>query len=205
MSKIKEIFSLKYIRDTFLTGFFVFLPVALTIFIVFYILSLVNNLVLPYLRYILPIPDIPGMGVLTTLLLIFFTGLLTKNFLGKKLLSISDYIFSKIPLVRSIYNSLKQITESLFIKKGSFKKTVLVEFPRKGMLSLAFVANEIKVDDKKYYAVYVPTAPNPTSGYTIFVKEEEVIHTNLTVDEATKIILSGGLVIPKEVKRKEYI
>ncbi|HIE60087.1 MAG TPA: DUF502 domain-containing protein [Persephonella sp.] len=205
MSKIKEIFSLKYIRDTFLTGFFVFLPVALTIFIVFYILSLVNNLVLPYLRYILPIPDIPGMGVLTTLLLIFFTGLLTKNFLGKKLLSISDYIFSKIPLVRSIYNSLKQITESLFIKKGSFKKTVLVEFPRKGMLSLAFVANEIKVDDKKYYAVYVPTAPNPTSGYTIFVKEEEVIHTNLTVDEATKIILSGGLVIPKEVKRKDYI
>lgn len=199
MSKIKEIFSLKYIRDTFLTGFFVFLPVALTIFIVFYILSLVNNLVLPYLRYILPIPDIPGMGILTTLLLIFFTGLLTKNFFGKKLLSISDYIFSKIPLVRSIYNSLKQITESLFIKKGSFKKTVLVEFPRKGMLSLAFVANEIKVDDKKYYAVYVPTAPNPTSGYTIFVKEEEVIHTNLTIDEATKIILSGGLVIPKEV------
>lgn len=199
MSKIKEIFSLKYIRDTFLTGFFVFLPVALTIFIVFYMLSLVNNLVLPYLRYILPIPDIPGMGVLTTLLLIFFTGLLTKNFFGKKLLSISDYIFSKIPLVRSIYNSLKQITESLFIKKGSFKKTVLVEFPRKGMLSLAFVANEVKIDDKRYYAVYVPTAPNPTSGYTILVKEEEIIHTNLTIDEATKIILSGGLVIPKEV------
>ncbi|RUM50108.1 MAG: hypothetical protein DSY47_02500 [Hydrogenothermus sp.] len=205
MSKIKEIFSLKYIRDTFLTGFFVFLPVALTIFIVFYILSLVNNLVLPYLRYILPIPDIPGIGVLTTLLLIFFTGLLTKNFLGKKLLSISDYIFSKTPLVRSIYNSLKQITESLFIKKGSFKKTVLVEFPRKGMLSIAFVASEIKINDKKYYAVYVPTAPNPTSGYTIFVKEEEIIHTDLTIDEATKIILSGGLVIPKEVKIKEDI
>lgn len=205
MSKIKEIFSLKYIRDTFLTGFLVFLPVALTIFIVFYILSLVNNLVLPYLRYILPIPDIPGIGVLTTLLLIFFAGLLTKNFLGKKLLTISDYIFSKTPLVRSIYNSLKQITESLFIKKGSFKKTVLVEFPRKGMLSIAFVASEIKINGKRYYAVYVPTAPNPTSGYTIFVKEEEIIHTDLTIDEATKITLSGGLVIPKEVKIKEDI
>jgi len=203
MEKIKEIFSVSYIRDTFITGFLVLLPVALTIFIVFYILSLVNNLVLPYLRYFVPIPDIPGIGILTTLLLIFLTGLLAKNFLGKKILNFGDYILSKTPLVKSIYTSLKQITESLFIKKGSFKKTVLVEFPRKGMLSIAFVANELKVNNKKYYAVYVPTAPNPTSGYTIFVKEEEIVHTDLTIDEATKIILSGGLVIPKEIRIKE--
>ena len=205
MSKFKEIFTVSYIRDTFLTGLFVLLPVALTIFIVFYILSLVNNLVLPYLRYIVPIPDIPGIGVLTTLLLIFFTGLLAKNFLGKKLLNLSDYILSKTPLVKSIYNSLKQITESLFVKKGSFKKTVLVEFPRKGMLSIAFVASEVNINGKKHYAVYVPTAPNPTSGYTIFVNEDEIIHTDLTIDEATKIILSGGLVMPKELKIKENI
>jgi len=200
VEKIRNVFTLKYLRDTFLTGFLVFLPVALTIFIVFYILSLVNNLVLPYLRYIFPIPDIPGVGVLTTLLIIFFTGLLAKNFLGKKILSLGDYIFSKTPLVRSIYNSLKQITESLFIKKGSFKKTVLVEFPRKGMLSIAFVANEVKINGDRYFAVYVPTAPNPTSGYTIFVREDEIIHTDLTIDEATKIILSGGLVISRDIK-----
>ncbi|NPA54699.1 MAG: DUF502 domain-containing protein [Aquificae bacterium] len=199
MRKIKEIFSLKSVRDTFITGFLVLLPVALTLMIVFYILSLVNNLVLPYLRYIFPIPDIPGIGILTTLLIVFFTGLLAKNFLGKKILSFGDYLLSKTPLVRSIYNSLKQITESLFIRKGSFKKTVLVEFPRKGMLSIAFVASEVKINGQTYFAVYVPTAPNPTSGYTIFVKEEEIIHTDLTIDEATKIILSGGLVIPKNI------
>ena len=191
---------IKKTRDALLTGFFILLPIGITLWVVVSILAFVNNLVLPYLRLFINIPDIPGIGVLTTLLLVFITGLLAQNYFGKKVFEWWDKLISKIPLVRAIYSATKQTMESLFSKKGNFKKTVLVEFPRKDTLSIAFVANEIKIDGKNYYAVYVPTAPNPTSGYNIFVKEDEVIHVDLTVDEAMKVILSGGLVMKKEIK-----
>ena len=190
------------IRDTFLTGLFVFIPIAITIWIVVWLLSFVNNLVLPYLRYLLPIPDIPGVGILITLFLVFVTGLIAQNYFGRKLISLWDSLVNRIPLVRSIYIATKQLMENLFNSKGKgkFKETVLVEFPRKGMLSIGFVANKVQFDGKTYYLVYIPTAPNPTSGYTIFVEENEVRHTDLTVEEATKIILSGGLVSKDEIK-----
>jgi len=190
------------IRDTFLTGLFVFIPIAITVWIVVWLLSFVNSLVLPYLRYVLPIPDIPGVGILITVLLVFITGVIAQNYFGKKLISLWDELINRIPLVRSIYIATKQLMENLFNSKGKgkFKETVLVEFPRKGMLSIGFVANKIQLDEKTYYLVYIPTAPNPTSGYTIFVEENEVKHTDLTVEEATKIILSGGLVAKEEIK-----
>jgi len=190
------------IRDTFLTGLFVFIPIAITIWIVVWLLSFVNNLILPYLRYLLPIPDIPGVGILVTILLVFITGLIAQNYFGKKLISLWDSLINRIPLVRSIYIATKQLMENLFNSKGKgkFKEAVLVEFPRKGMLSIGFVANKIQIDGKTYYLVYIPTAPNPTSGYTIFVEESEVKHTDLTVEEATKIILSGGLVSKDKIK-----
>ncbi|WP_293443295.1 DUF502 domain-containing protein [Persephonella sp.] len=197
----KKILILK-IRDTFLTGLFVFIPIAITIWIVVWLLSFVNNLVLPYLRYLIPIPDIPGVGILVTLLIVFATGLIAQNYFGKKLISLWDSLINRIPLVRSIYIATKQLMENLFNSKGKgkFKEAVLVEFPRKGMLSIGFVANKIQFDGKTYYLVYIPTAPNPTSGYTIFVEENEVRHTDLTVEEATKIILSGGLVSKNKIK-----
>lgn len=193
---------LRKIRDALITGFFVLLPIGITLWVVFSILTFVNNLVLPYLRLFINIPDIPGIGVLTTLLLVIITGFLAQNYIGKKLLEWWDKFICKIPLVRAIYSATKQTMESLFSKKDNFKKTVLVEFPRKNTLSIAFVANEIKIDKKIYLAVYVPTAPNPTSGYTIFVPEDEVIQVDLTVDEAMKIILSGGLVMKKDINIK---
>ena len=192
--------TLTRIRDIFLTGFLVLLPIGVTLWVVISLLAFVNNLVLPYLRYVFPIPDIPGLGVLTTLLLVFIVGLLAQNYFGEKLLQLWENVIEKIPIVRTIYNATRQVMESLLSQKDNFKKTVLVEFPRKGTYSIAFVANELKIDGEDFYAVYVPTAPNPTSGYTIFVKKDDVIHTDMTVDEATKIILSGGLVINREIK-----
>ena len=188
------------IRDLLITGFFVLLPIGITLWVVLSLLTFVNNLVLPYIRIFIPIPDIPGVGVLTTLLLVLLTGLLAQNYVGKKLLELWDKLINKIPVVRAIYSATKQTLDSLFSSKKNFKKTVLVEFPRKGMLSIAFVANELKIDGEKYFAVYVPTAPNPTSGYTIFVREDEVFYTDLTIDEATRIILSGGLVVKDHIK-----
>lgn len=188
------------IRDLLITGFFVLLPIGITLWVVLSLLTFVNNLILPYIRIFIPIPDIPGIGVLTTLLLVLLTGLLAQNYVGKKLLELWDKLINKIPLVRAIYSATKQTLDSLFSNKKNFKKTVLVEFPRKGMLSIAFVANELQINGENYFAVYVPTAPNPTSGYTIFVKESEVLHTDLTIDEATRIILSGGLVVKENIK-----
>lgn len=190
---------MKKLRDYFLTGLFVLLPIGITLWVVITLLTFVNNLILPYIRVFIPIPDIPGLGVLTTLLLVLATGILAQNYFGKKFFEWWDKILNKIPLVRAIYSATKQTMESLISNKDKFKKTVLVEFPRENTLSIAFVANEIEINNKNYYVVYVPTAPNPTSGYTIFVPEEEVIHVDISVDEAMKVILSGGLVMKNKI------
>ncbi len=190
----------KRFRHIFLTGLFILVPIAVTIWLVVTVLAFVNNLVLPYIRYFVPIPHIPGIGVLITLTLVFLVGLLAENYLGKKALELWDYFIDRIPLVRTIYSATKQTMESLFSTKKNFSKTVFVHFPDRHSLSIGFVANELILEGEKYYAVYVPTAPNPTSGYTIFYKEEDVIPTNLTVDEATKIILSGGLAVKKDIR-----
>ncbi len=197
---LKRKWTILKIRDIFLTGLFVFIPIAITIWLVIWLLSFVNNLILPYIRYVVPIPNIPGLGILITLLLVFITGLIAQNYFGKKLIDLWDGFINRIPLVRSIYHSIKQMMENLFNSKGKFSKTVLVDFPRKGMLSIGFVANEIILDGEEYYVVYVPTAPNPTSGYTLFVKKSETIHTDISVEEATRIILSGGLVTKGDIK-----
>jgi len=190
----------KRVRHYFITGLFVLIPIALTIWVVIATLSFVNNLFLPYLRYILPIPDIPGIGVLITLAIVFAVGFLAENYFGKKIIELWDTVVCKIPFVRTIYSATKQTMESLFSKKKNFSKTVFVRFPDQKSLSIGFVANKLQMNGEWYYAVYVPTAPNPTSGYTIFYKVKDVIPTNLTVDEATKIILSGGLAIKKDIK-----
>ncbi len=188
------------IRDIFLTGLFVFIPIVITIWLVFWLLGLINNLVLPLLNNFFPIPNIPGIGLLLTIILIFIIGLLAQNYFGKKILEFWDAFIDKIPLVRSVYHATRQMMENLFDGKTKFRKTVLVDFPRQGMLSIGFVANEVKIENQDYYVVYVPTAPNPTSGYTLFVKKEEVIHTDMTVEEATRIILSGGIVTKQFIK-----
>ncbi len=189
-----------YIRDVFITGLFVFIPIAITVWLVFWILGFVNNLVLPILNEIVPIPNIPGIGLIFTVVIIFIIGLLAQNYFGKKIIQLWDLLIDRIPLIRSVYHATRQMMENLFNGKPKFRKTVLVDFPRKGILSIGFVANETRINGEKYFVVYVPTAPNPTSGYTLFVKEDDVIHTDMTVDEATKIILSGGLVTKEDIK-----
>ncbi len=198
----KKKFLLLKLRDTFFTGLFVFIPIVITVWIVLWLLSFVNNLILPYIRYIIPVPDIPGIGIALTILLIFLTGVIAQNYFGRKLISLWDRVVNKIPLIRSIYVATKQLMENLFNAKGKgkFKEAVLVEFPRKGMLSIGFVSSKVEINGRNYYLVYIPTAPNPTSGYTIFVEENEVIHTDMSVEEATKIILSGGLVTKDKIK-----
>jgi uncharacterized membrane protein len=145
---------------------------------------------------------IPGIGALLTLLVVFLTGLVAANIIGQRLFLFWEGVLSRIPVVKSIYYSVKQVSDTLFSSKGeAFRKALLVEFPRKGCWTVAFltgqpggeIADQMKDD---CISIYVPTTPNPTSGYFLMVPRADVIELDMTVDEALKYIISMGVVAP---------
>jgi uncharacterized membrane protein len=203
----------KKIKKIFLTGIVAIIPVVISIYIFFFLLGIIDNFlnIIPARIH----PDrllgfhIPGLGVIFTILLIFMTGLLTQSYIGGRLLKAGDKLLNHIPLFRSIYQPTKQVIDSLFSDKSrNFRGVVLVEFPRKGVYTLGFVTGdtqgeaEEKTQDR-CINVFVPTTPNPTSGYYIIIPEREVIHMDMTVEEAIKIIISSGLVVPQKDIIKE--
>ena len=200
----------KSIKGVFLTGVIAVIPAGVTIYILYLIIKLMNNLVrfVPA-RYhpdqLLPF-HIPGLGVIITLILIFTIGLVTRSYLGKKLAILGDRMVRQIPLVRGIYNALKQFVDAVFSDKGqSFKKAVLIEYPRKGLYSIAFVTGvsrgEVQVKTlQRCVNVFVPTTPNPTSGFYIMVPEGDMIALDMTVEEAFTLIISGGIVSPEDIQ-----
>jgi uncharacterized membrane protein len=194
------------IKNIFLTGLAVVVPIGVTIYILFFLIAMMDGFlaVIPEAIH----PDkilgfhIPGLGVIFTILLIFFIGLATQSWVGKKVVRIGEKMFGRIPVVRSIYQGTKQLVDALFTAKaGSFKQVVLFEYPRKGVYTVGFVTGNARGDvpaatEGNYLNVFVPTTPNPTSGYYLMVPEREVIQTDMTVEEAFKLIISGGLVAP---------
>ena len=200
----------KSIKAVFLTGLIAVIPAGVTIYVLYLIIKLMNNLVrfVPA-RYhpdqLLPF-HIPGLGVIITLILIFTIGLVTRSYLGKKLAILGDRMVRRIPLVRGIYNALKQFVDAVFSDKGqSFKKAVLIEYPRKGLYSIAFVTGvsrgEVQAKTlQRCVNVFVPTTPNPTSGFYIMVPEGDMITLDMTVEEAFTLIISGGIVSPEDIQ-----
>ncbi len=211
----------KKIKKIMLTGVAAIIPVGLTIYILLIIIKAMNNLVriIPY-RYqpdqILPF-HVPGLGIIFTLILIFVVGLVTKSYLGKKAVTLGELIVGKIPLVRGIYKGIKQLVDAIMSDKGdSFKKVVLIEYPRKGLYSIAFVTGDTRGEVKERtfqnaMNLFVPTTPNPTSGFYIVIPKSDVIPLTMTVEEAFTLIMSGGIITPpdaskkvRERKRKRY-
>jgi uncharacterized membrane protein len=145
---------------------------------------------------------IPGLGIIVLLFLIFATGLLTANFLGQRLVMWAEEGMERLPIVRSVYSTIKSMVNMVSTNgKENFRRVVLIEFPRKGHYSLAFVTGitggEVQqLTHEKVLNVYVPTTPNPTSGYLLFVPESEIIPVSMTVEEGMKMIISGGLYTP---------
>jgi len=201
----------KNIKGVFLTGIAAIIPVGVTFYILYLIIGMMNKLVkiIParfHPDQILPF-HLPGLGIIITLILIFTVGLVTKSYLGKKLVSLGERMVGKIPLVRGIYNALKQLVDAVFSDKGqSFKKAVLIEYPREGLYSIAFVTGvsrgEVQVKTaQKCVNVFVPTTPNPTSGFYIMVPESDAIGLDMSVEEAFTLIISGGIVSPEDVQQ----
>jgi len=194
------------IRRYFVTGLLIWVPLAITAWVLSLIVGTLDKTlhVLPsafHPKQTLGV-DLPGAGVILTLLIIFLTGVLAANFIGQRLVKWWELLLARIPVVNSIYNSVKQVSDTLFSSSGNaFRKALLVQYPREGSWTIAFltgqpggdVVTHLKGD---YVSVYVPTTPNPTSGFFLMMPKQDVIELDMSVDEALKYIISMGVVAP---------
>jgi len=197
---------MKIIKRYFVTGLIIVLP----LYISFYVFVTIVNFMDSFI-YLLPEvarPDtylpfhVPGIGLVITIVGIFIVGMLTTNFLGKKLVSIGEWLLDWIPLLRTIYKSSKQFISTFFSKDAEgFRKVVLIEFPRKDSYAIAFVTSITKGEvqaktDQELINVFLPTAPNPTSGFYLAVPKSDVTSLDMSVEDAFKVIMSGGVIVP---------
>lgn len=199
-------------RSSFLTGLVVVAPIALTLWLIWTVAGWVDGWVLPFVPLWLR-PDqyiglnIRGVGVIVFLIFTVLVGWIAKGLIGRSLLNWAERMVQGLPVVRSVYNSLKQIAETVFAQSDtSFDKACLVEYPRKGIWAIAFIATSAKGEiDKKIdgenskTAVFLPTTPNPTSGFLLFVPTRDLIELDMTVEDAAKLVISAGLVYPNGV------
>jgi uncharacterized membrane protein len=201
------------IRNVFITGLLITLPIALTWFILQFLLNNFDALSPVFTNILIqlgaPIPEgyrIPFLGLVVTLLIVLIVGWLTTNFFGKKVFQIGELLIEKIPFVRRIYKGSKQVVSSIAeADTSAFRKVVLIEFPRRGLLAIGFVTGESRgevqrITRENMLNVFVPTMPNPTSGFLIFSPPEELTEVSMTIEEGIKYVVSGGIVTPPEFK-----
>jgi uncharacterized membrane protein len=200
----------KHLKTKLGTGLLVVIPIGITIFILRFLFGVADGVLAPLIRRTVTFffgekSYIPGFGMIAGLLVVYAAGLLATNVLGRRLVDTWDALLSRIPLVKSIYLSSKQITQ-VFSAGGrdAFRRAVYVEFPKEGSYSIAFVTNNVRTaSGKNYYTVFIPTSPNPTSGYVLFLEEHRVYPTAFGVEEAMKIIMSGGMVAPDVIRAEK--
>lgn len=196
-----------HIKRYLITGTLVIIPIWGTYLIFKTILISMENLLGDYARSYFPEWYMPGLGIAVLLIIVFLIGLLTANFVGRRLLEIWEGLLKKVPLVNSIYSALKQIVDTFSFKGGgNFNRVVLVEYPRKGMYAIGFVTGTTKgeIQEKtreKVLNVFVATTPNPTSGFLLLVPEDQVIPLEMKVEDGMKMIISGGIITPPENKK----
>ncbi|HUH67187.1 MAG TPA: DUF502 domain-containing protein [Syntrophales bacterium] len=203
----------KKLKQIFLTGLAVTVPIGLTLYILFFLIDIMDSLlkIIPT-RYH---PDtllgvhIPGLGIIVTVILIFICGLITASYVGNRIVQSGEDLLYKIPFVRSIYQAIKRFSDTMVMdRRSSFKHVVLVEFPRKGLYTIGFVTGKPNLgrgteSGENLTSVFLPTTPNPTSGYLIIAREDELVEVNMTVEEALTYIISVGIVSPSERIRKK--
>ncbi len=201
-------------KKYFLAGFLVLVPIGATFSLLRYIITTMDGLLVVKggkFLYIIPAkyhPDkllgfhLPGLGLIITIIIILAVGMIAKNVMGRTVIKYSEKLIDKIPFIRSVYNGLKMFMEALFVSnKDHFRRVVLVEMFRKGTYVLAFVTgestNELQArTTKETINVFIPTTPNPTSGFFVLIPKDETVPLSMTVEEAFKVIMSGGVLTP---------
>lgn len=201
---------LAYIRKTFFAGLVFWIPLIITVFVVRFVLQLAGHIFDLIPSDYLPTSHlkitIPGIDIVFILFLIFLSGWIVNLYIGKKIVKAWERILKKIPLIRSIYNASQQSMKTLFSSDAkTFNEVVLVEYPRRDMWSVAFITNESSEDfdttsisDETFISVYIPTTPNPTSGFIVLVPKKDIRPISLTTEEALKWVISLGIISPKE-------
>jgi len=204
---------LQRLKQTFVAGLAVLIPVGISLYTLFFIIDLVDGIL-----NILPVrlhPDtligfhIPGLGIIVTILITFLSGLMIRSYIGSKLMLMGERFFHKIPIVRLIYDGSKQVVDGLIKNRTrEFKRVVLVKFPHTGLYSLGFVTGDTPayIDDGRQgqlINVYVPTTPNPTSGYLVLVPHTDVVEVDMSVHEALSFIVSCGFVHNRDLPTGE--
>jgi uncharacterized membrane protein len=190
------------LKRYFLTGLLVVTPIWGTILILKTLFVTVDGILGDVLAQLVPAYYVPGLGIVTLIALIFSVGLLAANFMGRQIVKMWEDLLNRLPLVRGIYSTLKSMMDILsFSDRGSYHRVVLIQFPKNGHYCFAFVTGVTKdesqvLGQEPLLHVYVPTSPNPTSGYFLLVPEREVSSVDITVEEAMKLIVSGGLYSP---------
>ncbi|MDZ7371791.1 MAG: DUF502 domain-containing protein [candidate division KSB1 bacterium] len=209
------------LRKTLTAGLFSLVPIVVTAWIVIRLFlwldGLLNEPVSRLLSPIIwpnePVRTIPGVGIPALLLVLLLTGMAARNFVGRMVLRWSDRLLHKLPIIRHIYSTLRQIA---FVfspeKKETMQRAVLIEYPRPGMYAVGFISQEAggavqqtirRHFNQECYSIFLPTTPNPTSGFLLFVPKKDVYELNLSLEEALKLIISGGAVLPEEPQSTE--
>lgn len=198
------------VRRRIVSGLLVVVPVGLTIFILRFLYQLTAGQLTPVMRPLFrTLPDyvVPAASIILLLLVIYVIGMVARVFIGRKIIALIESILENIPLVKTVYGASKQVVQTLSLQDDAaqFKSVVIVDFPRPGMKAFAFVTGKIAFQDeetgivRQHYRVFVPTTPNPTSGYLEFVPVEEVEPCGISTEDAVKGILSAGLVMPEVI------
>ncbi len=205
MNDLKRPRFLERLRNWFLTGLLVLGPIVLTFYVAWRLFRFLDHLLGTTLGggYIRP-GGIPGIGFLTVMLIILLTGMLASNLLGRSLGRVAEGMLLRIPYLRGLYSTLKQLGEAILSeKRTALQRVVLVEFPRPGVYAIGFLTADPRPFDGaeggRFAAVFVPSVPNPTTGFVMFYPEGAVLPTNVTVDQAIKLIISGGVVTPERL------
>ena len=197
---------LRTLRKDFLAGLLVVVPLGVVILILVWFFSTIDNILQPVIKWIFGPGDYTGWGFGIFLVLIYIVGVLTSNIAGRRLVRFGESLLAKVPVLKQLYGASKQVVAGLSgtgLSKAAFREVVLVEFPREGMKTIAFITNEIKdKSGQKLLTVYIPTAPIPSSGYFEIVTEDKIIRTDISIDEAMQMVISSGMVSPTEIDIK---
>jgi len=203
--------ALTRLRNYFLTGFIICAPLAITAYLVWSFIGWVDSWVKPYIPAVYN-PDnylpfsLPGFGLIVAFLLITMVGFLTANFIGRTIVNYGEQMLSRMPLVRNLYSGLKQIFETVFSQREqSFEEVGIIEYPRPGLYAIVFIATPTRGEvgaklmdrGKETLSVFLPTTPNPTSGFLLFVPKEDITLLDMGVEDAAKLVISAGLVAPE--------
>ncbi|MBD1153979.1 DUF502 domain-containing protein [Pelagibacterales bacterium SAG-MED23] len=200
MSKFtkKKISFIAKLRNYFITGVVVLVPIGITLYLTTFFISISSNLIPQGINPNNYLPfAIPGLEILLSIIFITFVGGLSLSFIGKKILQLFNDLLKKIPILRTIYSAIGQMTETFAPKKGSKKSVVLIQYPRKGTWAVGFATKENKGEISKktntdLVNVFVPTTPNPTSGFLLMFPKSEIVYLDMTFEEASKFIVSAG-------------